>query len=131
MKWHIFRLDTIKKKLLLPTLLLIIILMGVVSGLLVAQQQHGMNSLTQSKADSLINMLATISAQSILDFDYLALENFVKKATKDKDIEFAEFYDPHGKSLTGKIMKAPADTSKLIDLLKDEPDIEVRIRKMS
>ena len=119
MKSHIFSLDTISKKFLLPTLFLVTILMGALSSVLVVQQERGMNLLAQSKADSLINMLTTISVQSILDFDYLALENFVKETIKDEGIEFAEFYDANGKSLTGNVVTAPADTSQLMVSQRD------------
>ncbi len=114
MKFHLFRLDTINKKLLLPTLLLVTILIGALGGGLVTQQYRELSSMMQSKAESLTAMLATISVQYVINYDLSALENFVKQTVKDKDIAFAEYYDAEAKSLTGDIMKAPADTSRLL-----------------
>jgi len=114
MKTHLFRLDTINKKLLLPTLLLVTILIGALGSILVVQQSRVLGSMMESKADSVVIMLATISEQYIINYDMSALENFVKDITKDKDVAFAEYYDTDGTSLTGNVMKAPADTSHLL-----------------
>ena len=114
MKFHLFRLDTINKKLLLPTLLLVTILIGALGSVLVVQQSRVLNLMMESKADSIVTMLATISEQYVINYDQSALENFVKDTTKDKDVAFAEYYDTDGTSLTGNVMKAPADTSHLL-----------------
>ena len=114
MQFQLFRLDSIKKKLILPTLLLVTMLIGALGGELVVQQHRGLNSMMESKADSLINMLTTISVQYLVNYDFIALEGFVKEAGKDKDIAFAEYYDAEGKSLTGNVMKAPENTSNLL-----------------
>ena len=114
MEFNLFRLDTINKKLLLPTLLLVMILIGALGSILVVQQSRVLGSMMESKADSVVTMLATISEQYIINYDMSALENFVKDIARDKDVAFAEYYDTDGTSLTGNVMKAPADTSHLL-----------------
>ena len=114
MRFQMFRLDSIKTKLILPTLLLVTLLIGALGSVLVTEQHRGLNSMMDSKANSLINMLTTISVQYLLNYDFLALEGFVREAGKDKDIAFAEYYDAEGRSLTGNIMKAPDNTSNLL-----------------
>ena len=114
MKSHLFRFNTINKKLLMPTLLLVTILIGALGSVLVVQQHRELTSMMENKADSLTTILATISEQYLINYDLSALENFVKDTTRDKDVAFAEYYDTDGTSLTGNVMKAPADTSHLL-----------------
>jgi methyl-accepting chemotaxis protein len=114
MKRFLFRLDTINKRLLLPPLLLVMLLIGALGSVLVAQQQHLLNSMMDSKGNSLVDTLATISEPYLINFDTATLENFVKDTVKDTDVAFAEYYDSDGSSLTGNVMKAPADTSHLL-----------------
>ncbi len=113
MKFHLFRLDTINKKILLPMLLLVTMLIGALGGVLVGQQHRELTSMMESKSDSVTTMLATIAAPYLNNYDFTALEGFVKETVKDKDVAFAEYYDTDAKSLTSNAMKAPADTSQL------------------
>lgn len=73
MKLHLLRLDSINKKLMLPTLLLVTVLIGALGSVLAVQQHRDLNSMMESKADSLINMLTPISVQYLLNYDFLAL----------------------------------------------------------
>jgi methyl-accepting chemotaxis protein len=114
MKINLFRLDTINKKLLIPTLVLVTILIGALGSALIVRQQEIHRSMMDSKANSLVSMLASISVQYVVNFDLTSLDIFVKESAKDKDIAFAEYYDADGKSLTSDVMTAPADTSKLL-----------------
>ncbi len=114
MKLFLFRLDTINKRLLLPPLLLVALLIGALGSVLVAQQQHLLNSMMDSKGNSLVLTLATISEPYLINFDMATLENFVKDTVKDHEVAFAEYADTDGTSLTGNVMKAPADTSNLL-----------------
>jgi methyl-accepting chemotaxis protein len=114
MRFNLFKLDSISKKLLLPALLLVMILIGALGSVLVAQQQRELRSMMESKANGLVTMLATISVQYIINYDLSALEGFVKETIKDKDVAFAEYYDAEAKSLTGNVMKAPTDTVHLL-----------------
>ena len=114
MQFHLFRLDTINKKLLLPTLLLVTILISSLGSFLVVQQQRVLSSMMETRSNSIVTILATIGEQYIVNYDLTALENFVKDTAKDKDVAFAEYDDTDGSSLTGNVMKAPADTSRLL-----------------
>ena len=108
MKLHLFRLDTINKKFLLPMLLLVTILTGALGGVLVVQQYRELTSMMESKSESVTTMLATIAAPYLNNYDFPALEGFVKQTVKDTDVAFAEYYDTEAKSLTANVMKAPA-----------------------
>ena len=119
MTLKLLRLDTINKKLLLPTLLLVMLLVGALGSILIIQQQRELTSMMESKANSLTNTLATISVQYIINYDLSALGSFVKETVKDKDVSFAEYYDADDKSLTADVMKAPADTSRLMVIQRD------------
>lgn len=114
MKSHTFSLNTVNKNLLLPALFLITSSIGILGAVLVDQEERSVNALMQSKADNAINILQIISVRPVLESDHLTLENFVRESMKNKDIEFMEFYDASGRSLTGKVMKAPADISSLL-----------------
>ena len=114
MKYNLFILDTIHKKLLLPTLLMVTILIGSLGSMLIIRQQDIHRSMMDAEARSLASMLASISAQYVVNFDLTSLDIFVKEAVKDKGIAFAEYYDADGKSLTSDVMTAPADTSRLM-----------------
>ncbi|MBX9811292.1 MAG: methyl-accepting chemotaxis protein, partial [Burkholderiales bacterium] len=124
MKLRLLRFDSISKKLLVPTLLLVTVLLSALGGAMIAQQNRVLRSMMESKADSLATMLGKISAPYVTNYDLSALENFVKEATNDRDVAFAEFYDASAKSLAGNLMKAPADQSALIIYERDiiEPD---------
>jgi methyl-accepting chemotaxis protein len=124
MTLKLFRLNTINEKLLLPTLLLVLLLVGALGSMLIVQQHRELTSMMESKADSVTTMLATISEQYIINFDMTALENLVKDVTRDKDVAFAEYYDTDGASLTGNVMKAPADTSRL--LVSEHSIVDIR-----
>ena len=114
MTLKLLRLDTINRKLLLPTLLLVLLLVGALGSMLIIRQHRELTSMMESKADSLTNILATISVQYVINYDLSALGNFVKETVKDKDVAFAEYYDADAKSLTSDVMKAPTDTSSLM-----------------
>jgi methyl-accepting chemotaxis protein len=114
MKINLFSLDTINKKLLLPTLLLAALLIGALGGVLIVQQQRTLTLMMESKANSLITILATISSQPLINYDLFALQTFVKETIKDKEVAFAEYYNEQGKLLTGDVIKAPDDTSQLM-----------------
>ncbi len=119
MKSNLFKLDTINKKLLLPTLLLVTLLIGALGSVLIVQQYRELTSMMESKADGLTTMLSTISVQYVINYDLSALESFVRQTVKDKEIAFAEYYDADSKSLTGDVMKAPADISRLMVYERD------------
>jgi methyl-accepting chemotaxis protein len=113
MKSRLFRLDTVNKKLLLPTLLLVTTMIGALGIAQIIEQQNIHKRMMDSKADSLVSMLASISVQYIVNYDLSALDIFVKQTVKDRDIAFAEYYDTDGKSFTSDVMTEPADTLRL------------------
>jgi len=118
---HFFKLDTIGKKLLIPvTALTMILLIGLGTSMIVTTQSS-VQSMMDSKGNSLANLLEKISASYIVNYDFPALEGFVQEATKDPDVAFAVFYDAGGKVLT-KNSKIPSDTSSLLLYKRDIKD---------
>jgi methyl-accepting chemotaxis protein len=110
---NIFRLDSIGKKLIVSTVLLASVVLGALGATLVLQQERVLQSMMHSKADGLSKMLSKISIPYLINYDLSALEGFVKEATRDSDVAYAEFFDGTGKSLTANAMKAPASKQGL------------------
>lgn len=111
---HLFKLDSIGKKIMVPTLLLVTVSLSLLGGGMILRQNTTLESTIMSKVGSRVRLLATVSSPYITNYDLSALESFVKEAAKDPEIAFLEYYDVNGKSLTANVMKAPADTSALI-----------------
>jgi methyl-accepting chemotaxis protein len=121
-----FRLDSIGRKLVISTVLLASVALGALGSALVVQQDRVLQSMMHSKADGLAKMMSTISVPYIINYDLSALEGFVKEATRDADVAYAEFYDASGKSLTANAMKAPASKAGLDIYPRDVVDGEGR-----
>jgi methyl-accepting chemotaxis protein len=106
------KLDTIGKKLLIPITALNMILLLSLGTVMVLNNQSSVQSMMDSKGNSLANLLEKISAPYIVNYDFPALEGFVQEAIKDPDVAFAVFHDAGGKLLTQN-SKVPSDTSAL------------------
>ncbi len=112
------KLDTIGKKLMIPiTALTLILLVGLGTSMIV-NTQSSVQSMMDSKGNSLANLLEKISAPYIINYDFPALEGFVQEAIKDPDVAFAVFHDAAGKVLTQN-SKVPSDTSALAVYKRD------------
>ena len=112
------RLDTIGKKLLIPITALTMILLIALGTSMILNTQSSVQSMMDSKGNSLANLLEKISASYIINYDFPALEGFVQEAIKDPDVAFAVFYDAGGKVLTHN-SKIPSDTASLAVYQRD------------
>ncbi len=112
------KLDTIGKKLLIPVTALTMILLIGLGTSMILNTQSSVQSMMDSKGNSLANLLEKISASYIINYDFPALEGFVQEAIKDPDVAFAVFYDAGGKILTQN-SKIPSDTSSLAVYKRD------------
>jgi hypothetical protein len=106
------KLDTIGKKLMIPVTALTVILLVGLGTVMVLNSQSSIQTMMDSKGNSLANLLEKISAPYIVNYDFPALEGFVEEAIKDPDVAFVAFTDGAGKLLT-KNSQMPADTSAL------------------
>src|SRR3569832_1028260 len=104
--------NSISKKFLIPTLIFMVILLGGLGTIMIRQNHATIQTLMESKGNSLANLFAQISASYIENFDLQALEVFVKEGFKDPDVVFVVFYDAARKQLT-ETSKPPSDTTSL------------------
>jgi methyl-accepting chemotaxis protein len=118
-----FKLDTVGKKLMIPITAMTMILLIALGTTMILNSQSSIQSMMDSKGNSLANLLEKISAPYIVNYDYPALEGFVQEATKDPDVAFVVFSDAADKVLT-KNSKVPSDTSALALYKRDIKDPE-------
>lgn len=104
--------NSISKKFLIPALIFMMILVGGLGGIMIKKNHATIQSMMESKGNSLADVFAQISASYLENFDLQALEVFVKESLKDPDVVFVIFYDAEKKPLT-ESSKPPADTSSL------------------
>ncbi|MBI4848070.1 MAG: methyl-accepting chemotaxis protein [Nitrospirae bacterium] len=109
----LFSVNTIGKKFLVPMLALMIISLGGLGIFMMLNNNASIKSMMNSKGNSVADFMAKISVGYFANFDYLALDDFVKEIAKDPEVEFAVFYDEQNKPLTKSIME-PEDNSSLL-----------------
>jgi methyl-accepting chemotaxis protein len=100
------RLDSISRKLVVSTVLLASVVLGALAAALVLQQTRVLQGMMQTKAEGLVQMMGTISVPYVINYDLSALEGFVKEATRDPDVAYAEYRDAAGKPLTNGVLSA-------------------------
>jgi methyl-accepting chemotaxis protein len=93
--------NSIGKKFLLPTVLCTIIVLGVVGLFIIWRNAALINTLMDARANSVLNLTTTISAQHIENFDFLSLEDLIKQAKVDKEIVLIHVMDTKGKVIAG------------------------------
>lgn len=106
-------LNSISKRFLIPTLIFMVVLLGGLGTIMIKKNHDTIQSLMESKANTLADLLAQISANYVMNYDLSALEIFVKETLKDPEVAFVIFYDADKKALT-ESSKAPNDTSSLL-----------------
>ncbi|MBI5097628.1 MAG: methyl-accepting chemotaxis protein [Nitrospirae bacterium] len=121
-----FRLNTISKKLLVPTLALTLLLTCSIGILLMINNYSTIHSMMDSKGNAMASFMAKISAEYYANFDFLALEDFVKEISKDTEIEFAVFYNEKNEPIT-KVNNKSQDISKLMVFERDIMDKESKV----
>ena len=114
MMLNIFKASTIAQKIIRPALFLVVVFAVAMGVVFQVQQQKSLGASLDSKADSMTQMLASISVDYLGDLNIPALDMFVKDALKDKDVAFVEYFNNNGKSYTDWVDKAPSDTGNLV-----------------
>ncbi|PKN29022.1 MAG: hypothetical protein CVU64_10345 [Deltaproteobacteria bacterium HGW-Deltaproteobacteria-21] len=83
------KLDTIGKKLMIPITTMTMILMVALGVSMILNSRSSVQSMMDSKGNSMANLLEKISAPYVLNYDYPALEDFVLETAKDSEVAFA------------------------------------------
>jgi methyl-accepting chemotaxis protein len=108
------KLTTLKARLLLPALSLSAIAMVVAAAAGSALVVQHLSARFEEQASRTVEFVATVGSPYVTNYDLTALGTFVKELARDEQVAFAEFFDAEGKSLTGDVAKAPADTAGLL-----------------
>ena len=108
------RLDTLAKRLLVPPLALLLIATSLLGFFLVNQFISTMTKSASESAAQTAEFVSQVSAPFITNYDLTALGTFVKGLTKNPEVEYAEFFDGDGKSLTSDVLAAPANLGSLM-----------------
>ncbi|CAK0745653.1 methyl-accepting chemotaxis protein [Gammaproteobacteria bacterium] len=69
--------------------------------------------LMDSKGHTIAEFMSKISVTNYSNFDFLALENYVKEISKDPEVAFAVFYDLQHRPVTKESVE-PSDTSEFM-----------------
>ncbi len=109
----LFSFNTIGKKFLVPMLALMIISLGALGVFMMLHNNSSIKSMMNSKGNTIADFMAKISVGYFANFDYIALDDFVKEIVKDPEVEFAVFFDEQNKPLT-KSIREPDDVSSLM-----------------
>jgi methyl-accepting chemotaxis protein len=96
----LLKFNTMSKKFLIPTLFFTVIMLGGLGAFMVKKNNDTVRSMINSKANTVIDLLAAISTTYILNYDLHALEGFVTETLNDREVVFAIFLDPNKKPLT-------------------------------
>ena len=119
----LLKLNSIGKKFLVPTIALTILLLGGIGAFMTVKNNKSIETMMKSKGNAIADFMTKISAEYYFNFDYEALEEFVKDISKDPEIEYAVFYDDKDKPLT-KSSTAKEDNSSLIVFERDIIDAD-------
>lgn len=113
MKKHLIRINTVGKKIMIPTITLTMVLLTVLGIVLAENHRKSIESMMNSKANTLCGILGKISTFFIANFDYESLELFVRETENDPDVIFAVFYDEERQPIT-KTSTRPDDIASLL-----------------
>ncbi len=112
----------LRPKIIIATVLMTAILLLSLGAFMMIRSNRLMQNALDSKALSLATLAEQISGPYINNFDYPALDAFVKEVIKDGDVEWVVFFDGKGKALTANSQEKPATVhSVLVDReIKDQ-----------
>lgn len=106
--------NSIGKKIQLPVLLLIVVVLSALGIAMAAKNQHEQKDMLTLKGQSMARLMAKISAPSIANFEFSALDGFILDVTKgDPDVAYAAFFNDKGESITKVDPNALKDNSLL------------------
>ncbi len=104
---HIF--SSIKKKFLIPTSILVIVILCGLGFFMIRNNTASIQSMMNSKGNAMADFMTKISVTYYSNFDFLALEEFVKEIKNDSEVDVAVFYDDQNKPVT-------AETDETLDI---------------
>ena len=108
--------NTLRIKILASTVLITTLLLLGLGGFMMLKSKANMRDALASKAGSLADLYAKVSATYINNFDFPALDLFVQEAIKDTDVDWVVFLDAKGKVLTQNSKEKPlTPTSVLLE----------------
>lgn len=102
-----FNLNSIQTKITLATVVTTGLLLLALGGGMMYQGKQLMSRALASKTNSLISLAMQVGAPYINNYDYPALDAFVKEVVKDQDVEWLVFLDKNGELLTQNSQEKP------------------------
>jgi methyl-accepting chemotaxis protein len=119
----LFKFNTTRSKFLILSVGLTIAMLLALGILMIRNNTSSMRSMMDSKGNAMADFMTKISIDYYENYDFIALEDFVKEIAKDPEVEFAVFYDDKKKAIT-KASRQPDDLSSLMILDRDIMDRE-------
>jgi len=112
---------SLRSKIILSTIALTALLLLSLGAFMMYRSNHLMRTALDSKALSLATLAQQIAGPYINNYDYPALDAFVKEVIKDADVEWVVFLDTKGTVLTTNSQEKPA-TGQSVLLERDIKD---------
>ena len=109
-----FNFKTLRAKILAATVTTTSILLLCLGAFMMYRSYNLMQNALDSKSQSLISLAEQVGIPYINNYDYPALDAFVKEMVKDSDVEWMVFYDPKGKVLTKNSLEKSATSHSLL-----------------
>ncbi|MDO9042481.1 MAG: methyl-accepting chemotaxis protein [Desulfocapsaceae bacterium] len=104
----------LRPKIIIATVLMTAILLLSLGGFMMFRSNHLMQGALDSKALSLVTLAEQISGPYINNYDYPALDAFVKEVIKDADVEWVVFFDGKGTALTKNSQEKPTSAQSVL-----------------
>jgi methyl-accepting chemotaxis protein len=117
------KLNTVNKKFLVLTLILTMTLLAGVGTFMSLKNGKTIRFMMDSKGNAVADFMAKISIEYYANYDFTALEDFIKEAAKDSEVAFAVFYDGNKKPITTSSRESE-DLSSLLIYERDIMDSE-------
>lgn len=105
---------TLRSKIIAATVLMTAILLMSLGAFMMFRSNRLMQSALDSKALSLATLAQQIAGPYINNYDYPALDAFVKEVIKDSDVEWVVFFDGKGTVLTTNSQEKPATAHSIL-----------------
>ena len=105
---------TIRAKILVATVSTTAFLLLAMGAFMMFRSNSLMQKALDSKAYSLISLAEQVGSPYIANYDYPALDAFVKEVVKDSDVKWLVFYDPKGTILTKNSQEQPATSQSIL-----------------
>jgi methyl-accepting chemotaxis protein len=102
-----FTLTSIRTKITAASVVTTGLLLLTLGSFMMFQSKSLMLNALESKTSSLISLAMQVGAPYIGNYDYPALDAFVKEVVKDQDIEWLVFFDKNGEPLTHNSAEKP------------------------